>query len=112
MSRTNGVIEARPRVIGGRPTADHSLRDDEGGLEAQPAVSVVVAHEDSMPRDIIARACAQRHNLTVVGCMGTGGEIMTSCLPTPPRVIVTSDSISGQFDEIIDALLAVGTRVI
>ena len=65
-----------------------------------------------LPRDIIARACAQRHNLRVVGCIATRGEIMTSCLPSPPQVIVVSDSISEHFDEIIDALLAVGTRII
>ncbi len=111
MTRTNGDTQTRSRVIG-RPSAVEILGDDNGGPGGQLAVSVVVAHEDSLPRDIIARACAQRHNLRVVGCVATGGEIMTSCLPSPPRVVVASDSISGQFDEVVDALLAVGTRVV
>ena len=64
------------------------------------------------PRDIIARACAQRHNLRVVGCIASGNGIMTSCLQSPPHVVVASDSISEQFDEVVDALLAVGTRIV
>ena len=76
------------------------------------ALSVVVAHEDALPRDIVAHACAQRHNLRVVRCIASGGEIMTSCVSSPPDVVVASDSISEQFDEVVDALLAVGTRVV
>lgn len=112
MTGTNGATETRARVIRVRPSAAETLGDDKGGPGGHLVVSVVVAHEDSLPRAIIARACAQRHNLRVVGCIATGGEIMTSCFPSPPRVIVVSDSISGQFDEVIDALLAVGTRVV
>jgi len=111
MTRTNGAIKTRPRVIG-RPSAAEILGDDNGGPGGHLAVSVVIAHEDSLPRDIIARACAQRHNLRVVGCIATGGEIMTSCLPSPPHVVVASDSISGNFDEVVAALLAVGTRIV
>lgn len=112
MTRTNGVIETRGWVSGGKPSIVETLEDDGGNPGGHLAVSVVVAHEDSLPRDIIARACAQRHNLRVVGCIATGGEIMTSCLTSPPHVIVASDSISGEFDEAVDALLAVGTRVL
>lgn len=112
MSRTNGGLDARPRVRGGRLAAAETPRDDIGDLEGEVAVSVVVAHEESLLRDIIARACAQRHNLSVVGSIATGGEIMTSCLPSPPHVVVTSDSISGKFDEVIDTLLSAGTRVV
>ena len=112
MTGTNGATETRSRVIRVRPSAAETLGDDKCAPGGQLAVSVVVAHEDSLPRDIIARACAQRHNLRVVGCIATGDEIMTSCFPSPPSVIVVSDSISGQFDEVIDALLAVGTKVV
>ena len=112
MTRTNGATKTRPRVIGGRLAVAETPEDDDGGLGGQSAVSVVVAHEDSLPRDIIARACAQRHNLRVVGCIATGGEIMASCPPSPPRVVVTSDSICRNFDEVIEALLTVGTRVL
>ena len=112
MTRTNGATETRARMIRVRPSAAEILGDDDGGPGNHLAVSVVVAHEDSLPRDIIAHACAQRHNLRVVGCIATGAEIMTSCLPSPPRVIVVSDTISEQFDEVIDALLVVGTRVL
>ncbi|MGO9857655.1 MAG: LuxR C-terminal-related transcriptional regulator [Acidimicrobiales bacterium] len=112
MTRTNGVIETRAWVSGGKPSIVETLEDDGGNPGGHLAVSVVVAHEDSLPRDIIARACAQRHNLRVVVCNATGGEIMTSCLTSPPHFIVARDSISGEFDEAVDALLAVGTRVL
>jgi two-component system nitrate/nitrite response regulator NarL len=113
MSRTNGAVDTRPRVTSGRLSAAGTPPGgDNGDLGGQDAVSVVVVHEDSLPREIIARACAQRHNLRVVACIATGGEIMTSCLSSPPRVVVTSDSIAGEFDEVIGALLAVGTRVV
>ena len=112
MTRTNGTMKTRPWVSGGQPPAVETLGADNGNPGGHLAVSVVVAHEDSLPRDILARACAQRHNLKVVGCIATGGEIMKSCLSSPPDVIVTSDSISGEFDEVIQTLLAVGTKVI
>ncbi len=112
MTRSNGAIATRTRATGGRPSAGEALGDANGDPGGHLAVSVVVAHEDSLPRDIIARACAQRHNLSVVGCVATGGEFMTSCLTSPPRAIVVSDSISERFDEVIEALLAVGTRVV
>ena len=112
MTRTNGAIKTRTRVIGGRPSIPEILGDDNDGPGGNLAVSVVVAHEDSLPREIIARACAQRHNLRVVGRVATGGEIMKSCHPSPPQVVVASDSISDRFDEVIDALLAVGTRIV
>jgi len=112
MTRTNGAVQSRARAIGDRPAAAEILGDDDGGSGVHSVLSVVVAHEDSLPRDIIARACAQRHNLSVVGCVATGGEIMTSCLSSPPDVVVVSDSISEQFDQVVDAVLAVGTRVV
>src|SRR6185437_16122665 len=101
MSRTNGSVNTLGRVKSGvaSPAARVGVADtcgkaSEGG---QRTVSVVVAHEDSLPRDIIARACSQRENLRVIGCLGTRAEIMTDCLQSPPRVIVISDSISEQF---------------
>jgi len=116
MSRTNGSVNTLGRVKSGvaSPAARVGVADtcgkaSEGG---QRTVSVVVAHEDSLPRDIIARACSQRENLRVIGCLGTRAEIMTDCLQSPPRVIVISDSISEQFDEVVDALLAVEARII
>jgi DNA-binding NarL/FixJ family response regulator len=112
MTRTNSATQTRPRAIGARSSPAEILGDDDGGPGGHLAVTVVVAHEDSLPRDIIARACAQRHNLRVVGCIATGGEIRTSCLGSPPHVVVASDSISAQFDEVVDALLAVGTRIV
>ena len=112
MTRTNGAIKTRARVITDRPSSAEILDDDGGSPGGRLAVSVVVAHEDSLPREIIGRACAQRHNLRVVECVATGGDIMRSCLSSPPDVVVASDSICGEFDEVIDALLAVGTRVV
>lgn len=112
MTRTNGTMETRPRVIGRGRLAAETPGGTEGGLAGQLAVSVVVAHEDALPRDIIARACAQRHNLNVVECIATCDEMMARCLLSPPRVVITSDSISGEFDEVIERLLAVGTRVV
>jgi DNA-binding NarL/FixJ family response regulator len=111
MTRTKGAIKTRAWVVGPQQSNVETLGDENGDPGGHPAVSVVVAHEDSLPRDIIARACAQRHNLRVVGCIATGDEIVASCLPSPPQVVVASDSISGQFDEVIAALLAVETRI-
>lgn len=112
MTRSNGATATPTRVTGGRRSTLKSLGDDNGLPGGHLAVSVVVAHENSLPRDIIVRACAQRHNLRVVGCVASGGEIMTSCAAIPPHVIVVSDSISERFDEIIEVLLAVETRVV
>ena len=109
MTRTNGAIERSRR---GRTSTAEIFGEDDDGLGVDRALSVVVAHEDSLPRDIIAHACAQRHNLRVVRCIASGGEVMTSCLSSPPDVVITSDSISEQFDEVVDALLAVGTKVV
>jgi DNA-binding NarL/FixJ family response regulator len=111
VTRTKGAIKTRAWVVGPHPSNVETLGDENGDTGGHPGVSVVVAHEDSLPRDIIARACAQRHNLRVVGCIATGDEIMASCLPSPPHVVVASDSFSGQFDEVVEALLAAGTRV-
>jgi DNA-binding NarL/FixJ family response regulator len=109
MTRTSGSDTLAP-VNSRRPSAIETQGAEN--LAGHRAVSVVVAHEDSLPRDVIARAFAQRDNLSVVGCAANGGEIMTNCLPSPPQVIVVSDSISEHFDEIIDALIGAGTRII
>ena len=112
MTRTNGATVTPTRMNGGRHSAGELLGEDHDVPAGQGMVSVVVAHEDSLPRDIIARACSQRHNLKVVGFIAMGDEILTTCLPSPPQVLVVSDSISDEFDGIVDALLAVGTRII
>lgn len=112
MTGTTGSVDTLAPVNNRGPSVVGTLGDGNRSVEGHGAASVVVAHEDSLPRDIIARAFAQRGNLRVVGCIATRGEIMTSCLPSPPRVIVVSDSISEHFDEVIEALLGVGTRIV
>jgi DNA-binding NarL/FixJ family response regulator len=112
MTRANSSVDTLARVYGGKPSVVDALGDDGGDTEGYLSVSVVVAHEESLPREIIARACAQRHNLNVVGSIATRSEIMKSCLSAAPQVIVVSDAIAEHFDEIIDALHSVGTRII
>jgi DNA-binding NarL/FixJ family response regulator len=112
MTGRNGAPDTLVRANRRRPSALEVVGDGVSSSALHRTVSVVVAHEDSLPRDIIARACAQRDNLKVVGCIDSWDEIFESCLPSPPRVIVISDSISDHFDEIVDALLGVGTRIV
>src|SRR5271155_1553735 len=112
MTGTNGATATPTRVGDRRRSALESLGDDNGLPGGPLAISVVVAHEDSLPRDIIARACAQLQNLRVVGCVTTAAEIMASCVTFPPQVVAVSDSIAERFEEVIETLLAVETRIV
>ena len=58
MTRTNGATVTPTRMDGGRHSAGELLGEDHDVPAGQGMVSVVVAHEDSLPRDIIARACS------------------------------------------------------
>ena len=66
-------------------------------------ISVVVAHEDTLPREILAQACTIKP-VALVGCCATPQELIERCATMTPDVVVVSETIDPAIDDLVEAV--------
>jgi DNA-binding NarL/FixJ family response regulator len=75
-------------------------------------LSVVLADDDVLVRDVLRAACADR-DVPVVAETASGGDLLRLCAELRPAVTISGDRLGTQpIETLMGALLECGTRVI
>ncbi len=73
---------------------------------------VVIAHDDAFVLDVLALICG-RHEIEVLGTVGSYEELLGRCVAQAPDVAMVADRIDGvSVEEVLDQVVALGARII